>query len=100
MTIFKRRGEIADMLAKIEAIRNKIEIADSLNDPLFKQCRTEGLLLDISKVYRHIRIALPEHVCPWCGGKGCSDCRTTGMVSPYVWGMAPEQLKKDLLKRA
>jgi hypothetical protein len=97
IAIFERRGEVVEMLDKIAKIRNKIEIADSLNDPLFKQCRTEGILLDISKVYRHIAIALPQHVCPWCGGTGCSQCRTTGMVSSYVWSTAPQKLKDKIM---
>jgi hypothetical protein len=97
IAIFERRGEVVEMLDKIAKIRNKIEIADSMNDPLFRQCRTEGILLDISKVYRHIAIALPQHVCPWCGGTGCSQCRTTGMVSSYVWSTAPQKLKDKLM---
>ena len=69
-----------------------IPTADDLRD----QSVEEKILTDPNDPTGFVNCteSIPTKMCPYCNGRGCKPCHSTGKVPKILYDTAPEELKK------
>ncbi len=93
-----RKIEVTEIINQINAIRRKVESIPE-DDPLYANAGLKGVAGDLRSAVNRLTGAIPAYVCPYCKGArtNCRECRTTGVMSKYVWDHAvPEEMKPEM----
>jgi uncharacterized ParB-like nuclease family protein len=92
--LYRRRGELIEMMGQISAIKAKLIHGADDRDPLYAHISLAAAQAHCENLRRTLRFATPYAVCPYCGGLGCKVCKDTGLVGETVYqNYTPEDLK-------
>ncbi len=90
-----RKSEVQEIINQINSIKRKMN--DVQNDPMYCEVGVNGVLGSLNDVVGRLRAAIPAHVCPYCKGEGCKNCKERGVVSKYFWDTAvPKEMKPEM----
>ena len=104
--LWARRKEVKDMLRTLSQMRCTLERASEQKDPLYVHAMPLPLASDLRLAYGKLKAALPYALCAMCHGapgvmEGCRVCRTTGLISQFVWhGAIPRRQREIILAQA
>lgn len=92
MAIWDRRDELKEKLAFLSELKQWADDMQGNSDPLYAEVVFSGLKLDIEKVIRTLKLAVPYVVCSACQGQApdtCTMCKGRGMISKYRYHGIP-----------
>jgi hypothetical protein len=100
-TYWDRRPEAKQVLAQLQAARGQVKklIPD---DPMWCEVNLNGVIADLSSAINRFHAAVPAHVCPYCGGvkvDDCKGCKGRGVVSQFMWKMAPKEFTEKRVQK-
>ncbi len=92
---WNRKDEAKAILGKIRCAKWAIQELNS-DDPMYCEVNLNGVLSDLNNAIGRFGPAIPAHVCPYCKGDGCKNCKQRGVVSKYFWDTAvPMEMKPE-----
>lgn len=96
LSIFRRVGEIDELLRSVSSIKSTVIKAIEAGDTLFYPINKAEFQAECGNLFRALKFAKPHAVCPYCRGKGCKVCKNNGWVGKVVYeNYTPEDLKPE-----
>lgn len=95
--VFRRVGEIKELIGTINQVFKTCRDSQAKNDPLYVYCKVDSLKADISNARRNLRFTIPFAVCPYCGGDvnnaDCRACGGKGYINESMYQAVPQDMK-------
>jgi len=97
LPLFKRSGEVQEILSALSKIKGAIKKAQDEKDPLYAELTFSTVITHLENSYRTIKCALPYAVCTSCQGhqaSKCTLCKGKGSISQFAWEtFVPKDIK-------